>query len=191
MKCCRLIHNKDLIAEWYAFQVRMARQKLSIEERSRKNLEYQKRRREKINSQPELKEEFLTKERERWRNRMNEGKIKKINNLEEREKRRKRKYWKQAQRESRRWKKRAEEGQQELDTPPHSPLDNSFEEQRSNRQLRAGLRERAKTRKRHSREAKALKDKLDKLAKKADKLRKQLKCREYTQVQVSGTTHQS
>lgn len=52
----------------------MARQKLSIEERSRKNLEYQKRRREKINSQPELKEEFLTKERERWRNRMNEGK---------------------------------------------------------------------------------------------------------------------
>lgn len=97
-----LVHNKDLIEEWYAFQVRMARQKLSIEERSRRNQEYQKRRREKNNSQPQLKEEFLTKERERWRNRMNEGKIKKINNLEEREKRHKRKYWKQAQRESRR-----------------------------------------------------------------------------------------
>lgn len=66
-----LIHQKSiLIAKWYAFQTRMAREKLSVEERKRRNREYQKRRREKINSQPELKEGFLRKERERWRNRV-------------------------------------------------------------------------------------------------------------------------
>lgn len=54
----------------------MSREKLSVEERKRRNREYQKRRRKKIDSQPELKEELLRNERERWRNRVKEGKIK-------------------------------------------------------------------------------------------------------------------
>lgn len=89
----------------------------------------------------------------------------------EREKRYKRRFWKQAQKESRECKNKAQEGKH-LDTPPQSPLDISFGEPRSSRQLVPGERERCKTRKRHSREIKALKDKLDKLTKDRDKLRK-------------------
>lgn len=138
----------------------MARDKLSVEEWKRRNREYQK-----IYSQPELKEELLRNERERWRNRMKKGKIKNITDLVEREKRYKRRFWKQAQKESRVHKNKAQEGKH-LDTPLQSPLDISFEEPRSSRQLVAGERER------HSREIKALKDKLDKLTKDRDKLRK-------------------
>ncbi|XP_023198385.1 uncharacterized protein LOC111610110 [Xiphophorus maculatus] len=92
----------------------MAREKLSVEERKRRNREYQKRRREKINSQPELKEEFLRKERKRWRQRVEEGKIKHINNLGERDKRRKRRLWKQKQKEARERRNRAKEGSAKL-----------------------------------------------------------------------------
>lgn len=60
--------------------------------------------------------------------------------MEEREKRYKRRFWKQAQKESRERKNKAQEGQH-LDTPPQTPLDISFEEPRSSRQLVAGERE--------------------------------------------------
>lgn len=63
----------------------MARQKLSVEERRRRNREYQKKRRVKIHSEAELKEEYLRKERQRWKKRVEEGKIKNINDLNERE----------------------------------------------------------------------------------------------------------
>lgn len=124
----------------------MAKGKLSAEERKRRNREYQKRRMEKINSQPELKEEFLRKERGRWANRVRDGKLKKICNLQEKEKRQKRKFRKRAQRESRGRRKKAEEVHQSLSTPPESPLDISFEEPRGSRQLLAGARLRHKTR---------------------------------------------
>lgn len=120
-------------------------------------------------SQPELKEELLRNERERWGYRVKEGKIKNITDLEQRDKRYKRKFWKQAQKESRECKNKAQDGKH-LDTPPQSPLDISFEEPRSSRQLVAGERERHKTRKRHSREINALKDKLDKLKKRESDL---------------------
>lgn len=56
---------------------------------------------------------------------MKEGKIKTISSLQEREKGLKRKFWKDAQRESRERRKKAEEGLQSLNTPPQSPLDNT------------------------------------------------------------------
>lgn len=166
----------------------MAKGKLSAEERKRRNREYQKRRMEKLNSQPELKEEFLRKERERWANRVRDGKLKKICNLQEREKRQKRKFWRQAQRESRERRKKAEEVHQSLSTPPESPLDISFEEARGSRQLLAGARLRHKTRKRHSRQIKALKDKLGKVQKERDKLRKQLERRKLHSTEDSPQT---
>ena len=54
----------------------MARHQLSVEERRRRNREYQKKRREKTHSDPELKEEYLRTERQRWKKRVEGGKIK-------------------------------------------------------------------------------------------------------------------
>ncbi|MEQ2281751.1 hypothetical protein AMECASPLE_033630, partial [Ameca splendens] len=105
---------------------RMARETLSVEERQRRNREYQKRK-EIINSQPELKEEFIRKKRRRWRKRVEEGK--KINDLGERDK-------KQKQKESRERRKRAKEGHQSEDTPPQSPVDSTFEPRNSRQQGR-------------------------------------------------------
>lgn len=87
----------------------MAKGKLSVEERKRRNREYQKKWREKLNSQPEKKEEFLRKEKERWANRVKDGKLKTIADLSKRKVRRKRKFWKQAQRESRERRQKAQE----------------------------------------------------------------------------------
>lgn len=138
----------------------MAKGKHLVEERKKRNREYQKRWREKMNRQPEVKEEFLKKERERWAKRVKDGKVKNISDMEEREKRQKRKVWKHAQRESRERRRKAEEGWQSLSTPPESPLEMSFEEPRSSRQQLTGERLQIKTRKRHAREMKALREKL-------------------------------
>ncbi|XP_072099484.1 uncharacterized protein [Mobula birostris] len=97
----------------------MARQQLSVEERRRRNREYQKKRREKIYSKPELKEEYLRKEKQRWKKRVEDGKIKTISDLNEREKRSKRKAWKRRQQESReRKRKLMEEMEQEPQSGP-------------------------------------------------------------------------
>ena len=60
----------------------MARQQLSVEERRRRNREYQKKRREKIHCEAELKEEYLRTERQRWKKRVEEGKLKKYQCLD-------------------------------------------------------------------------------------------------------------
>ncbi|KAL2102031.1 hypothetical protein ACEWY4_003792 [Coilia grayii] len=155
----------------------MAKGKLSVEERRRRNAEYQKKWREKLNSQPELKDEFLRKERERWAHRVQDGKVKTISDLNGRKRRKRRKFWKEAQRESRERRKKAQEIQQSLNTPPDSPLDISFEQPSRSRQLVAGERLRNRTRQRHYREIKTLKGKLEKVKKDKDKLRKRLKRR--------------
>ncbi len=53
-----------------------------------------------MTTQPKLKEEFLKYERQRWRQKVKEGKIKQRKDLSEREQRKRRKNWKQNQRES-------------------------------------------------------------------------------------------
>lgn len=55
-------------------------------------------------------------------------------------------------------------------TPPQSPLDQTVEEPTSSRRAFAAERERRKTRKRHSREIKALKEKVHKEAKQTKKV---------------------
>lgn len=105
--------------------------------------------------------------------------------LEERTQRHRRRIWTQAQRESRKRKKRAKECEKALDTQPVSPSDFGIEEQQNNRQ-HASARERAKTRKKHSRKIKKLTDKIDKLTKEADKLREHLYRRKNS---GEGSTH--
>lgn len=94
----------------------MARQQLPVEERRRRNRENQKKRREKIHSESELKEEYLKMERQRWKKRVEEGKIKNINDLNESEKRSQRKAWKRRQQVSR---ERKRKGSDHPQTPPH------------------------------------------------------------------------
>lgn len=84
----------------------MARQKLSVEGRRRRNRDYQKKQRAKIHSEAELKEEYLRKERQRWKKRVEEGKIQNINNLNEKKKRSQRKAWKRRQQVSRERKRK-------------------------------------------------------------------------------------
>lgn len=139
-----------------------------MDERRRRNREYQRKRREKIYSDPELKEEYLRKERKSWKMRVEEGKIKTIGNLNEREKRSKRKVWKRSQQVSRQRKRKVEHPE----TPSDSPVDlvNMQEPVRSLQSI-AGERERKKTRG-YSREMKALKNKLKEIIKERDKLKK-------------------
>ena len=125
----------------------MARQKLSVEERRRRNREYQRKRREKIHSEPVLKEEYLRMERQRWKKRVEEGKIKNVSDLNERERRSQRKAWKRRQKVSREHKRKVSEVPE---TPPDSPVDQAIHEPARSRQAIAGERERKKrkTRKR-------------------------------------------
>ena len=136
----------------------MARQQLSVEERRRRNREYQKKRREKIHSEAELKEEYLRAERQRWKKRVEEGKLKNINDLNEREKRSQRKAWKRRQQVSREGKRKGP--------------DQAIHEPARSRQAIAGERERKKTRARYSREVKALRNKLQEVTKDRNKMKK-------------------
>ena len=147
----------------------MARQQLSVEERRRRNREYQKKRREKIHSEAELKEEYLRAERQRWKKRVKEGKLKNINDLSEREKISQRKAWKHRQQVSREGKRK---GPDHPETPPDSPVDQTIHEPAWSRQAIAGERERKKTRARYSREVKALRNKLQEVTKDRNKMKK-------------------
>ncbi len=116
----------------------MVRHELSVDKRRRRNREYQRKRREKIYSDPELKEEYLRKERQSWKMRAEEGKIKTIGNLSEREKRSERKAWKRSQQVSRQRKRKVEHPE----TPPDRPVDSvNIQEPVRSRQSIAGERE--------------------------------------------------
>lgn len=80
----------------------MARQKLSAEEQRRRNREYQRKRREKIYSQQETKDSFLKQERQRWKKRVQNGNLRQIGDLNEREKRHQRRAWKHFQKKVKR-----------------------------------------------------------------------------------------
>jgi len=147
----------------------MARQQLSVEERRRRNREYQKKRREKIHSEPEVKEEYLRMERQRWKKRVEEGKVKNIKDLNEREKRSQRKAWKRRQQESR---DRKRKGSDHPETPSESLVDQATHEPAWSRQAIAGERERKKTRARYSREMKAMRNKLQEVTKDRNKIKK-------------------
>nr|XP_054592211.1 uncharacterized protein LOC129157084 [Nothobranchius furzeri]XP_054592212.1 uncharacterized protein LOC129157084 [Nothobranchius furzeri]XP_054592213.1 uncharacterized protein LOC129157084 [Nothobranchius furzeri]XP_054592214.1 uncharacterized protein LOC129157084 [Nothobranchius furzeri] len=152
----------------------MARLKLSVEEKRQRNREYQQKRREKINSDPEKKRATKEREKQRWKKRVEDKKVTQIGTMGNRAKRNKRKYWREAQKRSR--QKRSSEGAVlQTDTPPDSPQDmNGQEDNARQRQLIRLERERSKTRKRNSRKIQTLKEKIHKLRKQRNKLRKQI-----------------
>ena len=145
--------------------------KLSLEQRRKRNREYQKKRREKIFTQPELKEDYLRNQRKKWKQSVEEGKIKQIKDLSERELRINRKKWRHSQRESR--KKRLIDTEP-LETPPDSPVNVLNEIPQTSREAAAGKRERDKRKQRRSREMKILKTNLSKAQKENNKLRKKI-----------------
>lgn len=72
----------------------MARPKLSVEEQRKR--EYQRKMRERINSDPESRRDQLEKERQRWKDRVQNKTVKQIGELGPRAKRHRRKYWRKA-----------------------------------------------------------------------------------------------
>ena len=127
----------------------------------KRNRGYQrKRRRQRIESHPDSRRDNLEKERQRWKNRVQNKKVRKIGELGPREQRHHRKYWRKAQN---RYKKVQSRSRQEVDTPPDSPLEQSMEEPTSSRRALANERQRRRTRKKHSREIQAMKEKIEKL----------------------------
>lgn len=84
--------------------------------------ERMKKHREKVKSDPLLYEEIKRKERERYRQRVAEGKIKNASSkMTDREKRKLRKQWREKTKRYRAAKKLSDENQLEEDTPPPSP----------------------------------------------------------------------
>ncbi|XP_062846256.1 E3 ubiquitin-protein ligase BRE1A-like [Trichomycterus rosablanca] len=79
--------------------------------------EKQRRYRARRDADPERREKYLEKEREKYREDLKSGRKKRINNLSEREKRRQRKKW----RETYHRIKDRKEALQHLITPSHSP----------------------------------------------------------------------
>lgn len=79
--------------------------------------EKQRQYRARRNADPERRAAYLEKHRETWHEKKWQGKVKTVKNLSEREKRRKRAYWRKAQRQSRE-RKQVMENQV---TPPESP----------------------------------------------------------------------
>ena len=79
--------------------------------------EKQRQYRARRNADPEKRAAYLQKHRETWQENKQRGKVKAVKDLSEREKRRKRAYWRKAQRQTRERKKVIES---QL-TPPQSP----------------------------------------------------------------------
>lgn len=92
------------------------KQSVSVEKQGKRTRDYQRKRREKVNSDPDSRRETIEKKRQRWRMRVQEKKVRQIGELGEREQRRQRRYWRDAQRRSRKGRAMQKVVQQE-DTP--------------------------------------------------------------------------
>ncbi|KAL4702740.1 hypothetical protein ACJJTC_013635 [Scirpophaga incertulas] len=104
----------------------MAPSKKSQEEIRRKKRECEKRRREKIRSDPHLYEQAKAKERERYKKRKEERKILPISQISERQQRKQRKEWRKRQKKCRENRKCRERLLSRLreDSPPSSDIEN-------------------------------------------------------------------
>lgn len=92
------------------------KQSVSVEEQGKRTRDYQRKRREKVNSDPDSRRETIEKKRQRWMMRVQEKKVRQIGELGEREQRCQRRYWRDAQRRSKKGRAMQKAVQQE-DTP--------------------------------------------------------------------------
>ena len=121
--------------------------------------ERQRLRRQRIRENPELHDAIKQKERQRWHKRNQEGKVRTVDELSEREKRSRRKKWRLAQTRCRR-------RNQEMNdiiplTPPTSPLGELSDGEPSRRQLQ-GLKRRKKAADKRRRSIRRLEEALQK-----------------------------
>lgn len=91
--------------------------------------ERQRRYRERLAQDPEKRELYLAKERKRWKDRRDEGKVKSVKEMSDREVRRVRKYWRTAKR----LQKNRQQQEKPL-TPPNSPPEASCSTRKSLRE---------------------------------------------------------
>lgn len=83
--------------------------------------ERQRRYRARRDADPERRAAYLEKQREAWHRLRSQGKVKTVADMSEREKRRKRAYWKKAKQNSRERKSRIENVITPPDTPDNHP----------------------------------------------------------------------
>lgn len=113
------------------------------------NAEKQRRYRENRDMDPSRREKHLTKRREKYKNDLQVGKLKKISDMTLREQRKQRKEWRKIKQNQR--KKRKEEQEVKALTPSSSPVDISEREHHSTKRKRRAIakcyRDNAKLRK--------------------------------------------
>ncbi|CAH0555183.1 unnamed protein product [Brassicogethes aeneus] len=144
----------------------------SDDEKKRRKAEAQRRRRAKIKANPELYERERAKEKERW---VTEGKIKKIVDLNRRDKKKKRKIWKESSKNYR--DKKKQQRQQEIrfineTTPPPSPINFVAGERQGSSRASVGRKRVRKDRAKAYRTIKMLENKLHKRNQVIERIRK-------------------
>lgn len=100
------------------------------------NAEKQRRYREIRDMDPSRREEHLTKRREKYKNDLQVGKLKKISDMTPMEQRKQRKEWRKVKQNQ---KKRKEEQEVKALTPPSSPVDISEREHHSTKRKRRAI----------------------------------------------------
>ena len=124
--------------------------------------ERQRRRREKIKADPVLHSEYLMNERQRWKKRKDDGKTPTVENMNQRDARRKRRYWRAAQAKCRMQSKAAQQ-----QSPPASPVPGSSQSQRGRRKV-------ARARSKCYKDLQKLTVKLQSIERKKERYRKKL-----------------
>uniref|UniRef100_UPI00358E783C uncharacterized protein n=1 Tax=Myxine glutinosa TaxID=7769 RepID=UPI00358E783C len=138
--------------------------------------ERQRQYRARLKADPARREQYLQRERQRWKNNVEAGKKQAINDLSPREQRHKRKSWRAAYNRS----KERREALKNLTTPPLSPEDaphpqspeDPQEQDTPSRQHVAGKKKTRKERSRLMMELQELKEELDKERKRSTKYKK-------------------
>lgn len=155
----------------YFHRVIMANKKSEEEKRKRKT-ELQRQRRLKTRNNPELHEKEKAQERERWRRRIEQGKIKTINDLSRREKKVKRNMWRQSSRKYREKIHNRERATNKFvmeNTPPPSPA--TVQERHSASRKEVGRKKVRRDRSRAYRKIHDLTQKVHRLTKNLSKIK--------------------
>ncbi|XP_061598342.1 uncharacterized protein LOC133461445 [Cololabis saira] len=140
---------------------------------SSKGAETARRYRERRNADQQRREQYLEKEREKWKRDRETGKKKGINEISEREKRAKRKKWREAKQKVRARNKGS--ALQQSETPPATPPSSSTENQPEpgpSRQQRQGERIRRRTKQKLKQRIEELEAQIQKVKSKAEKYKK-------------------
>ncbi|KAL7377922.1 hypothetical protein ABVT39_006238 [Epinephelus coioides] len=119
--CCPILYLAENTYAILEFAVSVLSNLLNVREMKLSAAEKQRQYRARRNADPERRAAYLQKNRETWHENKKLGKVKTMKDLSEREKRRKRAYWRRAQRQSRERKQVIEHQVTPLQSPDVDP----------------------------------------------------------------------